>query len=123
MPFIPDLFVTPHAIEQFQQRIAPMAAARVRDFILEGIYRANNVHVLPDETTLRIRTEPPFPFQFRAFVVFDEERGRPVVTTVVRGDSNVARKRKRKATRDARSHGGAAPEPDDSTPEVEPDEH
>jgi hypothetical protein len=129
MPFIPDLFVTPHAIEQFQQRIAPMAAARARDCILEGISRSNNVNVLPDGTTLRIRTERPFPFQFRAFVVFDEAHERPVVTTVVRGDRNITRKHKRKAARDAareREHnllppqsGGSSKENDQPAEQVE----
>jgi len=126
VPFIPDLFITPHAIEQFQQRIAPMEKARARRFILDGIRQANNVNVLPDGMTLRIRTEPPFPFEFRAFVVFDEDRGRPVVTTVVRGDRNVTRKRKRKASRNAGSPGsqeaGDPPEPDDSDTEEESNE-
>ena len=30
MPIIPDLFVTPHAVEQFQKRIAPLDAAKAR---------------------------------------------------------------------------------------------
>jgi hypothetical protein len=101
MPSIPGLFVTPHAVEQFQQRIAPLDAARARQMILEGIAQATNVRLLPDGSTLRVRTQPPFPFEFRAYCVFDAERGHPVVTTIVRGASNVTRKRKRRARRAA----------------------
>lgn len=107
MPHIPDLFVSPHAVEQFQQRIAPMDTARVREVILEGVRQATNVRVLPDGMTLRIRTQRPFPFEFRAYCVFDLERGHPVVTTIVRADSNVTRKHKRRAR--APQHGDGAP--------------
>lgn len=55
--------------------------------------------MLPDESTWRIRTRRPFPFEFRAFCVFDQARGHYVVTTIVRGDSKVARQQKRRAAR------------------------
>jgi hypothetical protein len=97
MPMIPDLFVTPHAIEQFRQRIAPLDEARARQIILDGIQQATNVRVLPDGETLRVRTQRPFPFEFRAYCVFDAERGHAVVTTIVRGDSNITRKHKRRS--------------------------
>jgi hypothetical protein len=93
---MPDLFVTPHAVEQFQQRIAPMDAAKARQMILDGIRQSTNVRTLPDGATLRVRTQRPFPFEFRAYCVFDAERGHPVVTTIVRGDSNITRKHKRR---------------------------
>jgi hypothetical protein len=47
--------------------------------------------------TLRVRTRRPFPFEFRAFCVFDEARGHFVVTTIVRGDGSVRRKHRRRA--------------------------
>jgi hypothetical protein len=96
MPHIPDLFVTPHAVEQFQKRIAPMEANQARQMILDGIRQATDVRVLPDGATLRIRTRRPFPFEFRAYCTFDADRGHLVVVTVVRGDSNVTRKHRRK---------------------------
>ena len=58
------------------------------------------LRVLPDGMTLRVRTQHPFPFEFRAYCTFDVERGHLVVTTVVRGDSNITRKHKRRATRE-----------------------
>jgi hypothetical protein len=87
----PSLFITPHAVEQFQQRIAPLRDDRARQVILEGIRQATNIRVLPDGLTWRVRTRRPFPFEFRAFIVFDEERGNYVVTTIVRGDSRAVR--------------------------------
>jgi hypothetical protein len=90
------IFVSQHAVEQFQQRIAAMPAAKARAFIRAGIRVAENVKLLPDGKTLRIRTRRPFPFEFRAYCVFDEERSCFVVTTIVRGASNVTRQHKRK---------------------------
>lgn len=90
-----SLFISKHAVEQFQQRIASMEDARARSFIEAGIRDAVNVKLLPDGNTLRIRTRRPFPFEFRAFCVFDQQRGGWVVTTIVRGDSKVTRKQRR----------------------------
>jgi len=95
MEDISDLFITPHAIEQFQQRIAPLPEAKARSFILEGIRLSANRKLLPDGNTLRIRTRRPFPFEFRAICVFDHSRGHWVVTTILHGDSSITRKRKR----------------------------
>jgi hypothetical protein len=93
-------FVSPHAIDQFRKRIAPMEAAKARRVIVAGILQATNVKPLPDGNTLRVRTRRPFPFEFRAYCVFDHERGHFVVTTIVRGDSNVTRGRRRKGLAD-----------------------
>jgi len=86
--------VSAHAIEQFQQRIAPLGEAKALEFILAGIRLSENVRVQPDGRSLRVRTRRPFPFEFRAYCVFDEERGHYVVTTIVRGDSKVTRRRR-----------------------------
>lgn len=91
-----EFFVTPHAVTQFQLRIATLDDAAARDVILAGIREATNVSVLPDGDTLRVRTKRPFPYEFRAYCVFDERRGHRVVTTITRGDSSVTRKRRRK---------------------------
>lgn len=94
-----EFFVTPHAVTQFQLRIAPLEEAAARDVILAGIRESTNVSVLPDGVTLRVRTRRPFPYEFRAYMVFDERRGHRVVTTIVRGDSSVTRKRRRRDER------------------------
>ena len=95
MPIIPDLFVIPNAVEQFQRRIAPMDAVKARRMILNRIRQSTDVRVLPHGATLRARTRRLFPFEFRAYCTFDVERGHPVVTTIVRGDSNITCKHRR----------------------------
>lgn len=120
MPEIPGLFVTPHAIEQFQHRIANLPEAVVRKIIVEGITQATNCVVLPDENTLRVRTRRPYPYEFRAYCVFDHDRGHPVVTTIVRGDSNVTRKQRRRTPNQVEGKPpvpGPAPESTDTTTE------
>jgi hypothetical protein len=62
--------------------------------IRAGVRQATNVRVLPDGETLRVRTVKPFPYEFRAYCVFDHERGHRVVTTIVWGDSRATRKRR-----------------------------
>jgi len=92
-----DFFISPHAVAQFQQRIAPLGRVTAAQVIREGIQLATNVRQLPDGLTWRVRTRRPFPFEFRAFVVFDLERGHFVVTTITRGDGSVTRKKRRRA--------------------------
>jgi hypothetical protein len=82
-------------VTQFQRRIAPLSRDAAAQVIQEGVQLATNVRQLPDGLTWRVRTRRPFPFEFRAFVVFDLERGHFVVTTITRGDSSVTRKRRR----------------------------
>lgn len=91
-----NLFVSPHAINQFRERIAPMEEEKARRFIIAGILQATNIKQLPESGALRIRTRRPFPFEFRAYCVFDHARGHFVVTTIVRGDSRAAREARRK---------------------------
>lgn len=86
--------VSDHAISQFQARIARLDDVSARRVIHDGIQRAENILALPDGDTLRVRTRRPFPFEFRAYCVFDHERGHFVVTTIVRGDSRATRARK-----------------------------
>jgi hypothetical protein len=92
-----DLYISSHAVHQFRRRIAAMGEARARRFILAGIFQATDVKRLPDGNTLRIRTRRPFPFEFRAYCVFDPARCQTVVATIVRGDSSMTRKHRRKA--------------------------
>ncbi len=92
-----DFFISPHAVAQFQQRIAPLRRATAAQVIREGIELATNVRQLPDGLTWRVRTRRPVPFEFRSFMVFDLERGHFVVTTITRGDASVTRKKRRRA--------------------------
>lgn len=105
MEELTNLFVTPHAIEQFRLRIASLADERACWFIHEGIRLSPNRKLLPDGNTIRIRTRRPFPFEFRAICVFDQARGHWVVTTILHGDSSITRKRKRQAQAATRKEG------------------
>lgn len=91
--------ISDHAVAQFQARIAQLDDVAARRIIRDGIQQAANIRVLPDGNTFRLRTRRPFPFEFRAYCVFDQARGHFVVTTVVRGDSSVTRKHRQKALR------------------------
>lgn len=95
-----NLFVSQHAISQFRERIANVEEVKARRFISAGILQATNKKLIEASDkypeTLRVRIQRPFPFEFRAFCIFDVQRGHYVVTTIVRGDSNQTRKRKRK---------------------------
>lgn len=93
----PLLIISAHAIEQFQNRIAPLSDEKAQAFIREGIGQAMNIKTQPDGTSFRVRTRRPFPFEFRAYCVFDPDKLAYVVTTIVKGDSNVTRKQKQKA--------------------------
>ena len=96
MDFDPaNLFISPHAVSQFRRRIARLEFAAARESIAEGIRQATNILLLPDGATWRIRTRRPFPYEFRAYCVYDQEFQSFVVATVVRGDSCVMRKWRR----------------------------
>ena len=99
--------ISQHAIEQFQKRIARLSDDETRMVIRDGICRATNVRVLPDGETLRVRTRRPFPYEFRAYCVFDHRRGHWVVTTIVWGDSRATRKRKTSGRLNARAASAA----------------
>lgn len=89
-----NVLVSFHAVEQFQNRIAKLPEDVVRKIISEGITKSANVKVLPDGRTLRVRTRRPFPFEFRALLVYDEGFDKPVVTTILKGDSWKIRKQR-----------------------------
>lgn len=95
-----NLFVSHHAITQFRQRIAATDEDKARRFIQAGVLQAANRKTIPAKDghpeTWRIRTKRPFPFEFRAFCVFDSEKQSWVVKTIVRGDSCVKRQHKRR---------------------------
>jgi hypothetical protein len=83
-----------HAVEQFQARISLLPEKVVREIIEKGVKTTDKVKLLPDGGTLRIRTRRPFPFEFRALLVYDEEFECPIVTTVLKGDSWKVRKQR-----------------------------
>ena len=89
-----NVVVSFHAVEQFQARISILPETVVREIILEGVKTTDKIKLLPDGGTLRIRTRRPFPFEFRALLVYDEELEAPVVATILKGDSWKIRKQR-----------------------------
>lgn len=87
-----NIFVSPHAVEQFRRRIVRLEFTTAREIIALGIRQSGNILLLPDGATWRVRTRRPFPYEFRAFCVYDEQFQSFVVATLVRGDSCVTRK-------------------------------
>ncbi len=88
------IVVSWHAVEQFQARISNLPEKLVREIIENGVKTTDKVKLLPDGGTLRIRTRRPFPFEFRALLVYDEGHEMPVVTTVLKGESWKLRKQR-----------------------------
>lgn len=106
------LRVSEHAVEQFQCRIAALPDHVVRQIILGGITTARSVKVLPDGATVRVRTRRPFPYEFRAIVIYDRDGQSSVVATVLRGDSQKVRKQRRREQGSGRMIGpGTDPDP------------
>ena len=89
-----NIVVSFHAVEQFQARISNLPEKIVHEIILDGVKTTDKVKLLPDGETLRIRTRRPFPFEFRAIVVFDTEQQCPMVVTILKGDSWKVRKQR-----------------------------
>lgn len=88
------MWIETHAVEQFQARISQLPEKVVREIIENGVKTTDKVKLLPEGGTLRIRTRRPFPFEFRALLVYDEELEAPVVTTVLKGESWKLRKQR-----------------------------
>lgn len=93
------IMVSLHAVEQFQKRIANLPATVVAEIIEDGVKTSQKVKFLPDGGTLRVRTCAPFPYEFRAILVYDEGFECPVVTTILRGASSKTRKKLRRMKR------------------------
>ena len=92
-----NVVVSFHAVEQFQARISQLPEKIVREIIEKGVKTTDKVKLLPDGGTLRIRTRRPFPFEFRAIIVFDYEQNCSVITTILKGDSWKIRKQRNRA--------------------------
>ena len=76
-------FVTPHAVHQFQARIAPhLDFDAARDAILDGLAQLSNSRRRLDGS-VRVRVRRPYPF--RAVVMAPpDDRRLPAVVTILR---------------------------------------
>lgn len=91
-----NLFISGHAVRQFQLRIKRLSFEEAQQIIAVGILQAEDILTLPDGKTWRVRGRAPYPFEFRVFIVFDERFDEFAVKTLVRGDSTKTRRLRRK---------------------------
>lgn len=81
-------FVTPHAVQQFQCRVAPLPYHHALAAILHGLQAFSNVRPLANGTGLRVRVRRPY--AFRAIIKAasrSQRQGLPVVVTILRSGS------------------------------------
>lgn len=96
-----NFFVTPHAVHQFQRRIADIGYERARDCILDGLaYHAMPLRWGRDTQCyrVRVRSATGYPYDFRA-VIGPPEAGKrlPVVMTILISGATRAARRARRA--------------------------
>ena len=84
MSFGGQVFVTPHAVRQFQERIAPLPENHALAAIIHSVARPRTVRPTRNGRGFTVRTEAPF--RIRAIVMPPPEPGGlPSVVTVLRG--------------------------------------
>lgn len=77
-------FITPHAVRQFQARIAPLNFEQARAAIIMGLRQYSNVRPLSNGRGWRVRVRRPYPF--RAVVVLNPGAALPSVITILRSE-------------------------------------
>lgn len=78
-------FVTPHAVRQFQSRIAPgLDFERARAAILTGLADFANIRPTPNGQAFRVRVRRPYAFRAIVRPAADGEGALPVVVTILR---------------------------------------
>lgn len=84
MSFGGQVFVTPHAVRRFRERIAPLPENRALAAIIHSLAEARSVKPIPNGRGLAVRTQAPF--RFRAFVMPPAQPGElPSVVSILRG--------------------------------------
>lgn len=79
-----DVFVTPHAVRRFQERISPLPENQALAAILHSLRDVHSVRPAQNGKGLHVRTKAPW--RFRAFIVPPTLPGNaPSVVTVLRG--------------------------------------
>lgn len=87
------VFVTPHAVHQFQSRIIALPYEKARDIIAQAVSEipAEEWRITSNGVARLVRTR--YPFQFRA-IIQDGEGELPAVVTILRhGKAKTNRKR------------------------------
>jgi hypothetical protein len=78
-----DFFITPHAVRQFQSRIAPrLTYEQALGAIIRGLSDAKDFHVTENGKARYVRISGEW--QFRAVIAEGEEDAQPAVITILR---------------------------------------
>jgi hypothetical protein len=80
-----DVFVTPHAVRRFQERIAPLQENHALAAIIHSL-ASPNVSVRPTQNGRGVAVRTKAPYRFRAFVMPPVIPGDlPAVVSIMRG--------------------------------------
>lgn len=90
--FAGDFFITPHAVRQFQSRIAPwMSYEQALGTVIRELRDAGEWHSTENGRAQYVRTTGQW--QFRAVIMPGEGTSQPVVVTILRGGKGKRRRR------------------------------
>lgn len=90
--FVGDFFITPHAVRQFQNRIAPwMSYEQALGAVIRELSDAGEWRSTQNGRAQYVRTTGRW--QFRAVIMPGEENSQPVVVTILRGGKGKRRRR------------------------------
>lgn len=98
-----DFFVTPHAVRQFQRRIARLEYEEARQVIIDAlsVVALDDYQATRNGKALCIRVREPL--AFRALIV-EGEGEQPAVATILRSGNTGANRRKLEAHHAAAAH-------------------
>ena len=86
-----DFFITPHAVRQFQSRIAPwMSYEQALGAVIRGLRDVKDFHVTMNGKARYVRTDGEW--QFRAVIAEGEGDAQPAVITILRGGKGKKRR-------------------------------
>ena len=102
--FAGDFFITPHAVRQFQSRLAPwMSYEEALDVIIRELRGAQDFRATLNGKARYVRTSGEW--QFRAVIVDGTGEARPAVITILRGGKGKKRRVRAGAETDLQAEG------------------
>jgi hypothetical protein len=84
MPAYGQAFVTPHAVRQFQSRIAPLPYRQALAAIITGLASATNSRPTSNGRAQRVRVRRPHAFRAIVRPPADGKGHLPIVVTILR---------------------------------------
>jgi hypothetical protein len=89
--FTGDFFITPHAVRQFQRRMAPyLSYEQALGVVIRELRTAGEFHVMENGKARYVRTNGEW--RFRAVVAEGAGDAKPAVITILRGGKGKKRR-------------------------------